>query len=280
MREIAALRQELRATDRDRYLASLLMPDEAQRDVIAIYLFNAEIAAVRDRIREPMAGEIRLQWWREVVDGGRAGEAQAHPLAPALLDAIGRHSLPRAAFTRMLEAREFDLYDDPMPDRAAYEAYAGQTASTLIQLSATLLDPDNAAAYSEAAGHAGVAHSVAGHLMLLPLHRQRGQIYLPGDLLSATGLDRESFLAGTDDARLKAAISAFVGFGRDHLENARAALARTPESGRAAFAAAAVSEAVFRRAARIGGRCLVQAPQPPLILRQWRIWRAARRGMI
>jgi phytoene synthase len=61
----------LREADIDRYLALLLMPDDAQADLRRCCLFNAEIAAIRDRIREPMPGEVRLQWWRDVLSGER-----------------------------------------------------------------------------------------------------------------------------------------------------------------------------------------------------------------
>ena len=43
---------------------------------------------VRDRIREALPGEIRLQWWRDVLEGRSAGGG--HPVAAALLDAIER----------------------------------------------------------------------------------------------------------------------------------------------------------------------------------------------
>ncbi len=74
----------VREADRDRYLATLFAP-AAQRDALyALYAFNVEIARVRDLAREPMPGEIRLQWWREALSGEREGEAAAHPVAAAL----------------------------------------------------------------------------------------------------------------------------------------------------------------------------------------------------
>lgn len=271
---------QLRAADRDRYLACLLMPEGARADIATLFLFNAEIAAIRDRVSEPLPGEIRLQWWRDVIAGERGSEAAAHPLAQALLDVMGRHRLSAAAFDRLLEARLFDLYDDPMPDRAAYEQYAGETGSALMQLCALVLDPDGAPKLADACGHAGIALSVAGHLMLLPLHRRRGQVFLPGDLLTATGLDRETFLAGEDAVRTAAAISAFVAFGREHLAAARTALDGPQGPGRHAVLPAAIAPNVLARAERTGAKCLTDPPQPSLLSRQWRLWRASRNGTI
>ena len=63
--------QLVREADKDRFLATLFAPAAQRPALFALYAFNAEIARVRDIAREPMPGEIRLQWWREVVEGGR-----------------------------------------------------------------------------------------------------------------------------------------------------------------------------------------------------------------
>jgi phytoene synthase len=65
----------VRAADKDRFLSALFAPAHQRGPLFALYAFNAEIASVRDRAREPMPGEIRLQWWRDVINGERAGEA-------------------------------------------------------------------------------------------------------------------------------------------------------------------------------------------------------------
>lgn len=270
----------LREADRDRYLALLLMPEAARADIAALYLFNAEIAAVRDRVREALPGEVRLQWWRDVLSGERGSEAASHPVASPLLRTISTRQLPTAPLLALCDAHVFDLYDDPMPDRDTYEGYAGETAAALIQLTAMILDPGASSDAATAAGHAGVAQSVAGHLMLMPRHQARGQVFLPGDILAATGLDRETFLAGHDKAAVSAAILAFAALGREHLGKARAALRDLPESVRPAFIPSAISTPVFARAESLGEKCLAISPQPPQWRRQWRLWRTSRSGMI
>src|SRR5712691_11586453 len=126
----------VRAGDKDRYLASLFAPADRRRHLHALYAFNLEIARVRELAREPMAGEVRLQWWREAIAGARPGEAGAHPVAAALLDAMVRHELPATTLLDLIEARAFDLYDDPMPTLAAFEGYGRRTSSGLIELCA------------------------------------------------------------------------------------------------------------------------------------------------
>src|SRR5262249_9951086 len=88
----------VRAGDKDRWLASLFAPAERRTHLHALYAFNLEVARVRELAREPMAGEIRLQWWREVIAGTRPGEAAANPVAAALVETIARCGLPAQAF--------------------------------------------------------------------------------------------------------------------------------------------------------------------------------------
>ena len=57
----------VREHDRDRYLATLFAPAETRDALFALYAFAAEIGRVRDVAREPMPGEIRLQWWRDAI---------------------------------------------------------------------------------------------------------------------------------------------------------------------------------------------------------------------
>lgn len=268
----------LRAGDRDRYLCALLTPENARAAVAALYAFNLELARIRELITEPMMGEVRLQWWRDLIGGDARGEARANPIAVSLLEAIERHQLPLLLLENMIEARQFDLYDDPMPDRNTFEGYAGETASALIQLCVQVLAPRSADRTSTAAGHAGVAQSIAGALLLLPVHRSRGQVYVPGDILSACGLDRDGFLDGGNSQAIRQAISGFVALGREHLAAARAASDAVAAEAFAAFLPVVTSQHVFDRAERAGAAVLSEPLQIPQWRRQWRFWRAARKG--
>ncbi|OLP55249.1 phytoene synthase [Rhizobium rhizosphaerae] len=268
----------LRENDRDRYLACLLAPEAARPSLAALYAFHAEIARVRDVVREPLPGEIRLQWWRDVLDDPSGGKASGHPVAKALLQAVADHRLPLQVLHDMIDARIFDLYDDPMESRHALEGYAGETASALIQLAGLMLDPAAVAGAADAAGHAGVAQTVAGLLLLAPIHRARGQVFFPLDLLAATGLDRERFLEGQDKQALARAVDAMIGLGREHLTKARAAARGLSPALRPAFVTVALAEPVFERAARAGAAVFDQPVAPPQWRRQWRMWRAARSG--
>ncbi|KQY40012.1 phytoene/squalene synthase family protein [Rhizobium sp. Root483D2] len=268
----------LRDSDRDRYLACLLSPPDKRGPLSALYAFHAEIARVRDLVREPLPGEIRLQWWRDVLEDPTGTSGEGNPLAEALMDCVKAHNLPVNVLTDMIDARIFDLYDDPMESRASLEGYAGETASALIQLSSLILDPSHAQNSASAAGHAGVAQTIAGLLLLLPLHRRRGQVYFPAELLAATGLDRDGFLTGGNEQSVTSAIRAFAGLGREHLAKARAAAGSISHMNRSAFTAVALAEPVFDSAERAGAKLFDQSIVPPQWRRQWWMWKAARSG--
>ena len=165
----------VRAADRDRFIASLFAPAERRGALHALYAFNVEITRVRELAREPLAGEIRLQWWSEVLDGERREEASANPVAAALIETIARHGLATDKLSDLIEAHRFDLYDDPMAGIADLEAYAARTSSVLIALAAQILGVDAAAA----AEPAGIAYGITGLLRSLPLHAARHQLYVP-----------------------------------------------------------------------------------------------------
>ena len=63
----------VRAADKDRFLTTLFAPAEHRNALIALYAFNLDIARVREVVREPVAGEIRLQWWSDVLGGAGRG---------------------------------------------------------------------------------------------------------------------------------------------------------------------------------------------------------------
>ncbi|AVA21412.1 MULTISPECIES: phytoene/squalene synthase family protein [unclassified Rhizobium] len=260
----------LRDTDRDRYLACLLAPEDKRGALAALYAFNAELARIRDLVHEPLPGEVRMQYWRDLLEGQAHGSSAANPVAAELLAAIELHRLPRQTLIDMIDARIFDLYDDPMETRGTLEGYAGETASALIQLASLVLSPEDARRSADAAGHAGVAQAIAGLLLLMPMHRHRGQLYLPLEILTATGLDRDAFLAGEDKARISAAIEAFAGLGREHLAKARAAGNISPAVF-PAFLPVVLAEPVLKRAQALGADLFDRSFLQPQWRRQMRM---------
>jgi phytoene synthase len=239
----------VRQGDHDRYLSVLYATEAKRGSLFALYAFNVEIARIRDVIRQPMAGELRLQWWRDVLANPNQEAAQGHPVASALVSAIKENSLPLAAFQNYLDARIFDLYDDPMPSRTDLEGYCGETASALIQLAGLVLAPEMAVKQAALAGHAGCAQAITGLLRLLPIHRARGQCFVPAEILASAGTTPEEFVAGSDTGSAVRAVAATIALAREHLASFRQQAAGLPAELRPAFLPLAVTGAYLDRLA-------------------------------
>jgi 15-cis-phytoene synthase len=263
----------LKRDDRDRWLASLFAPASLRPHLHALYAFSLEIARVRQLVSEPALSEMRFQYWREVLAGEDGGAA--NPIAAALLDTIQRFDLPRDPFIALIDARLFDLYDAPMPNIAALEAYAKATAGTLFQLATSILDP--AAKVNEAAEHAGIAYAVIGLLRALPWHLAARQGYIPLDILAAHGLMPEDLRAGRDKPALLAALGDMRRLARRHLR-AFAGLLGPRDNAALAFLSVALCEPYLREMEKPGYTPLASHIALPEWRRLWLLWRAARKA--
>lgn len=267
-----------RESDPDRYITLLWLPAELRADVAAVYAAAAEIEAVPLRVKEPVAGEIRLQWWAEVVDGRR--EHSGHPVASALLDCIRRRRLPRRAFADLAQAHVFDLYHDPMPDMTTLEAWCGETSSTVFQMTALIAGAEPGRTLADACGHAGCASAIAKLARIAGFHRTQSRCFIPADLLAAAGLDPGRFLAEPWSPAHAAAVDAFAAAGSDHLAKAAAALSLLPPGVRPVFLPLATVRADLALAVRQGARLFEAAPELSLLRRHWLVGRAALTGRI
>src|SRR5690348_14103782 len=121
--DYAACRALVRMEDRDRYLSALFAPADKRKHLFALYALNIEIARIPELVREPAMGEIRLQWWRDALDGIAAGDVARNPVANALLDTMKRFNLSRGLVFELIDARTFDFYGEPMGSLARLETY-------------------------------------------------------------------------------------------------------------------------------------------------------------
>lgn len=266
----------VRAADKDRYLASLFAPAAARQHLHALYAFAGEIARVRDAAREPLPGEIRLQWWREVLAGEGRGEVSANPVAAALLDSVASCALPTARLIALIDAHAFDLYDEAMPSLADLDAYAERTSGTLFALAAQILERGHDADALAAAAPAGVAYGAAQRLRTFPRDLARCQLFVPLDLLAQYGVTREEIEARQNTAGVRAVLAGL----RDHVRSAfgefRQAAPDIPEACAPAFLVAALVPQLLARldAAAADPFAVVEVPQ---WRRQWALWHAARK---
>jgi len=266
----------VRAADRDRFLATLFAPRERRGALFALYAFNVEIARVREVVRDPVAGEIRLQWWSDVLAGDGRGEIEAHPVASALRASIARYGLPPERLQTTISARRFDLYDEPMATLADLEAYADGASSSLIALAAQILNGDGASDIDALSHHAGLAHAIAGLLKAFPFHAARGQLFVPLELLERHGADREDVRIGRATPQLRSALADLRDSARRHLRQAQDMARTVSPDAMPALLPVALAGATLARMERGDYDPFVPVEIAPW-RRQWLIWRAARR---
>jgi phytoene synthase len=263
----------VRATDRDRFLTTLFAPAEHRPALLALYAFNLEIVRVREVVHEPLSGEIRLQWWSDVLEGEGRGEVAAHPVAAALLASVARYRLRPERLKALIAARRFDLDNEPTRSLADLEAYAEGTSAGLIGLAAHVLA--GGIDIGELTHHAGVAHAFAGLLAAFPAHAARGKVFVPLDILARHGAAREDVVGGRATPQLHAALAELRLHARRHLRAAQQLLASAPPAVIPALLPVALAGPTLARMERRG-----YDPFTPIEIAPWRrqlsIWRAAR----
>jgi phytoene synthase len=145
----------IRRVDPDRWLSSRFIGDAARRaDVIAIYAYDYELARAPKVTSNALLGEIRLTWWREMLDEAYEGRpVRRHPTAQALAAAIERRGLPREPLEAMIDARYRELDATPMKPNEALE-WARDTGGRAAELAAMILHPGGDAGPARAGGTA------------------------------------------------------------------------------------------------------------------------------
>jgi len=265
----------VRVGDFERYAATLFVPLDVRRPLLALYAFNLEIARIREQISQPLAGEIRLQWWSDLLAGTAHGEASGNPVAAELLLAIERHALPREILERMIEAHRVDLYDEPLQTVAELESYVLGTAASLFDLSARVLG--DTAPHGEIIRRAGLALGLTRIIEALPRHASRGQLYLPLESLAQGGVTAEEVLSGKTSPQLLQLVQELARQARDHLQLALGRLLVGDTPARKAFLPLALLERRLRRIASASYQPLAAQAAPSNLAVLWALWRAARR---
>lgn len=271
-----ANRDAARTLDRARYLSALFAPEAARPALFALAALGGETARVRDAVREPMLGEIRLQWWYDGLAAGPDAPASGHPVLDGVRAAALRWSLPLAALVRLVEARRLDLYDDPFATLTDLEGYAGETDGALTQLSAIVLAEGRDPATGTLAGHAAVAETLVRTLAEMPRLAARGRCALPLDVLARHGAAEADVLSGTPTPALAAAMAELAAAAAGHLDAVRTGLGSVAPAVLPAFLHLAPLRGRLAALTRPGHDPFRAPLAPSPLLDQWRIWRVAR----
>lgn len=167
----------LRTADPDRYLQVLFARSNERPALLALFSLNVELARIADHANEPMAGYIRLQWWRDALAAIADGTEPGHPVgavvaATRLVERLGMPTL-----LALVDARERELDATPMAGVGNVEAHARATAGALNRAVALLGEaPEATLAAAEAVG---TAYGLLGIVRAVPFVLARSQPLLP-----------------------------------------------------------------------------------------------------
>jgi phytoene synthase len=260
-----------------RYASTLFVPVEQRRPLLALYAFNAEVNRIREQVSQPVPGEVRLQWWTDMLLGAGHGGVEGNPVASELLRAIQTFRLPVERLTRLVEEHQFDVYNDPMPTLSALEGYVNDTSSGLFALAARIAGPPSAET-DHLARHAGLAFGFVQAINAIPRDAVRRQLFVPLQLLEKHGSGMEQVLSGKQTPQARAAIDELVAAARRHLDAALALLAEAPAELRSIFLPLAIARADLKRLSRADNDPFVPHFRSRFST-LWITWRASRSAL-
>lgn len=266
----------VRERDRERFLSALFAPADKRPHLFALYAFDLEIAHVPDAVSEPMAGEIRFQWWREAIAGERSDEAKANPVAAALIDTIMSYGLSSGSLIGMIDARQFDLLGQPMESGDALEAYVDTTASRSVECAARILG-----AVGDGVAAAMIAGKVIGLTRILrnfPRDISKGRLFLPLDLLAAHEVHTASVFGGENSANLRAVLMELARSARADLTKLRSLQAS--KDILPAILPATLTPLYLARVEKSGYDPFRSDLSLSALRMQFALWRAARSGRV
>ena len=175
---VAACAELVRRGDPDRFLATMAAPPGARAVLFPIYAFNLEVARAPFASAEPMIGEMRLQWWRDVLDElGRGAAPRAHEVVAPLADVAAAGRLPLDVLDALVAAHRVHAEAKGFEDAGHFEDFIERTGAGLMWAAAAAL---GAGAEAEPAVRAhGWAAGLAAYFRAIPDLEARGLRPLP-----------------------------------------------------------------------------------------------------
>jgi phytoene/squalene synthetase len=209
---IAACAALVERGDHDRFRAVMAAPVAARARLFPLYAFNLEVARAPWVTQEPLIAEMRLQWWRDVVENASSGAARAHEMAGPLHEVIRDFGLPVAVLDTLIAARRWDIHPEPHAGLTELSEYLEATGAGLMWMAAKALGaPDRAEPAVRAYGWAAAA---AAYLRAVPDLAVRGRQPLPESVspqdIANAGLSRLGFARQERASVPKSAVPALL----------------------------------------------------------------------
>lgn len=248
---LSACAEAVRKHDNDRFLSALFAPATVREDLFALYAFNHEVAKTREVVTEPTLGQIRLQWWRESIEGAFEGRPRRHEVVEPLATAILRHALDREQFDLLIDGREADLDDEAPADMECLVNYAQVTGAPLARLACQVLGARDPASM-EAARLVGNAWALTGILRATPFLARGHRSRLPLTLMTEYRVTEPALFDGKPEPGLARVAEAIADTARSLLKQARALRGQVPKTALPALLPAILADHYLGRIAKTG----------------------------
>lgn len=260
-----------RAQDPDRYLCALFAAPPQREALFALLAFNHEVAKTRDVVSETMLGQIRLQWWREAIDGIVEGSPRQHEVVQPLAEAFRRFGLERVPFDEILNAREADLEDAPFASLGDMTAYGEATAGALGRIMLRILGQESAPV-QEAARAASTAWAMAGLLRSVPFHARVKRLMLPRGLLDAHGAAIGDYNELRDTAAFRSVIRDIALGARESIGSAGLSSRDDLKQAAPVLLQARLARLYLERLEKAGFNAFDPAINAAMPLKAWSLW--------
>ncbi|XP_032679148.1 NADH dehydrogenase (ubiquinone) complex I, assembly factor 6 isoform X2 [Odontomachus brunneus] len=209
----------MRNSDYENFLCTLLLPHNIRSAAFAIRAFNVEVAQVEDQVKDNKIGAMRLQFWTDTLNNIYNDHPPRSPVAMELHRILQRHKLSKRYFKRLIDARLKKLNNSIFVDLESLERYCDDTVSSLYYLLLEAQGITNVNA-DHAASHFGKAHGLVTLIRSVPYNAHKRVMVLPQDILLKNGVSSESVFRRQLSAGFKDVIFDVASCANRHLKMA------------------------------------------------------------
>ena len=180
-------------------IATWLLPRSLRQDFYNVYAYCRWADDLADEIPDSQAALEALDWWQDELQQCYAGHA-SHPVFIALRKTVGRFDIPIDPFRDLIAAFRQDQTVHRYPTWDSLLEYCRYSANPVGQLVLHLFgyrDPERHAL----SGHTCTALQLANFWQDVSRDLDKGRIYIPLDLLDASGLTEPDLFERQSDGR-------------------------------------------------------------------------------
>lgn len=218
---MSAQRDFVRDSDPDRYICALFAEPKFQQDLFSLYAFYIEISDIPHRVKEPQLGQIRLQWWRDVIENISDTCLHYNFISRGLCQVYERYNLSSSCLNVILDTRLLDLekyQPETISDLISYLKGTSGAVSLLALDIIGIKEPETRTAVEEVA----IAYGLIGIIRSTSFLAARDRILLPKELLQTHKILPDDIIRGSASCHLKIASQQVIDIGRAFLKRARA----------------------------------------------------------